>query len=58
LLKLDGGRTTELYNLSSDPGEQQNVAAEHPNILNRLESALVRARVDSSDWPVKRSAGR
>ena len=29
----------ELYDLAADPGEQQNVAAEHPDVVTRLGKA-------------------
>ena len=29
----------ELYDLAADPGEQQNVAAEHPDVVTRLGNA-------------------
>ena len=31
-----GNRNIELYNLSSDPREQNNVAAEHPEIVEQV----------------------
>lgn len=33
---------TELYELETDPGEMQNVAGEHPNVVNRLTELLER----------------
>ncbi|MCC6493582.1 MAG: sulfatase [Pirellulales bacterium] len=40
---------TELYDLKSDPGETNNVAAEHPEIVARLTSAAEAARADLGD---------
>jgi len=42
LLEPDG-KPAELYNLASDPGEKQNLAAEQPDLKKRLASTL-------ADW--------
>ena len=42
----------ELYNLQSDLGERNNVAAAHPDIVRRIEQILATARTDSPEWPV------
>jgi arylsulfatase A len=34
--------STELYDLASDPGEKQNVAARHPKIVDRLRAEFTR----------------
>ncbi len=39
----------ELYDLASDPGESQNVAAAHPEIVARLEALAESARADLGD---------
>lgn len=44
----------ELYDLASDPGEQHDVAAAHPEITARIERYLATARTESEIWPVKR----
>jgi arylsulfatase A-like enzyme/acetyl esterase/lipase len=43
-----------LYNLASDPGEQHDVAAEHPEIVARLEQIAEAARADLGDSLTKR----
>lgn len=43
---------TELFNLRSDPGEQHNVAAEHPEILNRLMQIAQNQHIPSPDFPM------
>jgi arylsulfatase A-like enzyme len=43
--------TTELYNLSVDLGEQNNVAAEHQDIVKELSDMMKSARVDSEPFP-------
>ncbi|MDA8745419.1 arylsulfatase [Rubripirellula amarantea] len=37
----------ELYDLSKDLGEQHNVAAEHPDVVAKLEALMSEAHVDS-----------
>lgn len=32
---------TELYNLEKDPGEKENVAAQHPEVVQDLEARLM-----------------
>ncbi len=39
--------TTELYNVINDPGEENNVAAEHPDIVKELEELMISARTES-----------
>jgi len=40
----------ELYDLSIDIHEDKNVAAEHPEIINRIETYLKNARSESEIW--------
>jgi len=49
------GAPLELFQLSTDPGETNNVAAANPKVIARLEDYLKTARTDSPTWPV--SAG-
>ena len=42
--------TTELYDLASDLGESTNVAAEHPEIVKRLEAAMSVAHTPHPNW--------
>ena len=51
-LRLGPGQPLELYDLRQDPGERQNVASQHPDVVATIEELLAKARVDSSDWPV------
>lgn len=41
--------TGELYNLTSDIGESNNVAAQQPDIVSKLNARLVAARADLGD---------
>lgn len=43
----------ELYNLSRDLAENQDVAGQHPQIVEKLEAYLDDARTDSELWPLK-----
>ena len=45
----------ELYDLKNDLGETKNVAAENPEIVQRLEALAERARADMGDSLTKRT---
>ncbi len=38
--KKDGPRKLELYNLDQDLGEQHDVAAKHPQVVERIEQIM------------------
>lgn len=40
-----------LFHLPSDPGEQTDVAARHPEIVAQAERYLAKARTESPNWP-------
>jgi len=42
----------ELYDLKTDPAEQNNVAAKRPDVMARIEQIMKIARTDSVDWPL------
>ena len=44
---------TELYNLADDPGEKHDVAAQHPEIVKKLENLLRQQHVRSELFPLK-----
>jgi arylsulfatase A-like enzyme len=48
----------ELYDLSTDIGEQQDLAGQHPDIVARFQRFFSTARTDSREWPVKAPAAR
>ena len=47
------GGPLELYDLSKDIGEDNNVAAANPEVIQRIEKLLAGARTDSPNWPIK-----
>ena len=49
------GKPLELYNLSIDPGERRNLAADQPAKVEELKTLLAGARTDSPDFPVPRA---
>lgn len=50
-LRLKPNEPIELYNLKSDIGESKNVAAEHPDVVGRIEQIMKTDRTPSTDWP-------
>lgn len=47
------GSKTELYDLAADRAESRNVAAEHPDVVERIERIFAEARTPTPDYPVK-----
>lgn len=41
----------ELYDLAATPGEDQNVAAQHPDIVDTMEQIMHDAHTETRDWP-------
>jgi arylsulfatase A-like enzyme len=52
-LRLGMEKTVELYNLKNDLGEKIDVAAQHVDILAKMEGYLKSGRTESPDWPIK-----
>ncbi len=46
------GRPLELYNLDKDPGEQDDIAPQHPDVAAKMEAFMKSAHIDSEHWPV------
>lgn len=49
---LRGNRTLELYDLDTDPAESKDVAADHPDIVTRIETILETDREPSAIFPM------
>ncbi|MFV0592047.1 MAG: arylsulfatase [Draconibacterium sp.] len=43
--------TTELYNLETDPGEEKNVAADYPEVVQEMETLMSGASTPSEIFP-------
>jgi arylsulfatase len=50
--KFGEAQTTELYNLATDPSEQENVAAAHPDIVGQLEKVAAEQHTPSKLFPI------
>ena len=48
------GAPISLYNLEEDPGQEQDVASLHPNVVARFETYLKTARTESPYWPLEK----
>jgi arylsulfatase A-like enzyme len=53
-IRIGPGEPLQLYNLKTDPGEADNVAGKHPDIVARLEEEMKAEHVDSPDWVPKK----
>ena len=42
----------ELYDLDRDIGEENDVAADHPDVIAEIENFMTDARTDSYNWPI------
>jgi len=52
-VRLAMNQPLELYNLKSDLGETNNVAAAHLDVVAKIGTYLKTARTDSPPWPLK-----
>lgn len=52
---LNKGKTikTELYNIADDIGEQNDLAADHPDVLQKLERMMAEQHVKSNLFPLR-----
>lgn len=51
-LDKPGRRPLELYDLKADVGETRDVAAEHPDVVARLDALATREHVPSAEFPL------
>ena len=42
----------ELYDLEKDPGEQKDIAAQHPDIIRKIMQYMQEAHQPVKDWPL------
>jgi arylsulfatase A-like enzyme len=42
----------ELYDVTSDIGEAQNVAAKHPDIVAKIDAAMQQAHIPAKEWKI------
>ena len=42
----------ELYDLSNDPREENNIAAQHPDIVQHITMIMAQAHQSNKDWPL------
>jgi len=47
------GAPLELFNLQHDISEAHDIAAKHPEIVQKIEAYLAHARTESKEWPLK-----
>jgi arylsulfatase A-like enzyme len=51
-VRLAKGAKIELYDLAKDLGEQDNIAGEHPDVVQKVEHLMQTARTESEEFPV------
>ena len=52
-VRLGPMQPLELYNLAADIGEEKDVAAEHADVVGKMENYLETARSESEFWPLR-----
>ncbi|MGO4517618.1 arylsulfatase [Terriglobus sp. 2YAB30_2] len=50
-VRLKKGAKLELYDLSVDPWESKNIAAQHPDIVARMDEEMKKAHRESPEYP-------
>lgn len=54
-LRLGPDAPLELYDLAADPAESTDVAAEHPDVVARIEEIMEQGRTESELFPLRRA---
>jgi arylsulfatase A-like enzyme len=49
-IRNSSGGPLELYNIRTDPSEQNNVASSHPDVMRKMEDTLKKCRTESDIW--------
>jgi arylsulfatase A-like enzyme len=57
-IRLKVGKPLELYDLKGDIGETHNVAADHADVVAKIEDYLKTARTESADFPIRDNKGK
>jgi len=52
-VRLSPSSPLELYDLTTDLGETRDVAAQHPEIVSKIEQYLETSRTPSEHWPLR-----
>jgi len=52
-VRLAPDKPLEVFNLKSDPGEKEDVAAKNSDIVRQIEEFLTKARSEDEHWPIK-----
>jgi arylsulfatase A-like enzyme len=52
-VRLGTKKPVELYDLKTDIGEEHDVAAQHPEIIAKMEAILKSAHTDSTYFPIR-----
>ena len=47
------GQPLEVYDLKSDPGERQDIAAGHTDLVSQAEALMRQVRVEDPNWPLQ-----
>ena len=51
-IRLGTKQPVQLYDVKADPGETNNVAVSHPDVVAKIERILQTARTDNSYWKI------
>ena len=52
-IRMAPGKPLELYDLSKDESESENIAESNPEIIAKMEAVLKTVRTPSDNWPVE-----